>query len=176
MIYASIPLLGFAAYSGTGKTTLLKKLIPLLRARGTRIGVVKHTHHSIEMDEPGKDSYELRMAGAQELILASGKRWILTIEQDEDEPSLQEVVDRLDQDRLDLILVEGFKEALLPKIELHRPSRNKPLLYPNDANIVALATDEQMPGVNDLPVFDLNQVEVLADFICENFSATGVAA
>jgi len=174
MIYDAIPLLGFAAYSGTGKTTLLKKLIPLLRARGIRIGVVKHTHHSIELDKPGKDSYELRMAGAQELILASGKRWILTIEQDEDEPSLQEVIDRLDQDRLDLILVEGFKEALLPKIELHRPSQKKPLLYPNDANIVALATDELLPDVNDLPVIDLNEVGVMADFICENFAAAGV--
>ncbi len=169
MIHAAIPLLGFAAFSGTGKTTLLIKLIPMLRAKGLRIGVVKHTHHDIEMDQPGKDSFELRKAGAQELILASGKRWILTIEQDQDEPSLQEVINRLDQDRLDLILVEGFKEALLPKIELHRPSRNKPLLYPNDANIVALATDGPMSGMADLPVLDLNQIEMLADFICENF-------
>ncbi len=169
MIHATIPLLGFAAFSGTGKTTLLKKLIPLLRESGFRIGVVKHTHHAIEMDQPGKDSYELRMAGAQELILASGRRWILTVEQDEDEPSLQAVIDRLDQERLDLILVEGFKVAPLPKIELHRPSRSKPLLYPEDANIVALATDEPMPDVKDLPVLDLNDVDGIASFICDNF-------
>jgi len=169
MIHTEVPALGFAAFSGTGKTTLLKQLIPILRHRGVRVGVVKHTHHDIEMDEPGKDSYELRKAGAQELILASGRRWVMTVEREEAEPDLQAVINRLDQSELDLILVEGFKEAPLPKIELHRTIRNKPLLYPGDANIVAIGVDEPLPEMNDLPILDLNRAESFADFICENF-------
>jgi molybdopterin-guanine dinucleotide biosynthesis protein MobB len=172
MIQSTVPTLGFAAFSGTGKTTLLKKLIPILLERGVRVGVVKHTHHDIEMDKPGKDSYELRKAGAQELIIASGKRWILTVEREEEEPELQEVINRLDQTKLDLILVEGFKQEQLPKIELHRPSRNKPLLYPSDANIIALGTDEASTTLGDLPVLDLNHPACFADFICDHICST----
>lgn len=141
--HARVPVLGFVAPSGTGKTTLLTRLLPLLRAQGLRIGMVKHTHHQFDIDQPGKDSYRLRAAGAQQMMIASRKRWALLYEHPEqlDEPRLDELLRHLDQDRLDLILVEGFKHEAYDKIELHRAGLGKPCQFPQDPHIVAVASD-----------------------------------
>jgi molybdopterin-guanine dinucleotide biosynthesis protein B len=166
MINAEIPVLGFAAYSGTGKTSLLKRLLPLLRERGLRIGMVKHTHHDFDIDQPGKDSYELRKAGASQMLVASGRRWALMVETDgTGDPQLQEMIGQLDQANLDLILVEGFKHVAFPKIELHRNALGKPLLYPKDLAIVAFACDGPPPAGLPLPLLDLNKAQQIADFI-----------
>lgn len=167
MVVTRIPMLGFAAYSGTGKTTLLTKLLPLLRAEGLRVGMVKHAHHSFEIDRPGKDSYELRQAGAEQMLVASARRWVLMVEEGGwlEEPDLQSLVERLDQDVLDLILVEGFKHEAFPKIELHRPSMGKTLMCLDDPDIIALATDNQPERPPPVPVLDLNRIDQIAEFV-----------
>ncbi len=170
MLETKIPVLGFAAYSGTGKTTLLKQLLPLLRQRGLRIGMIKHAHHDFDIDIPGKDSYELRKAGANEMLIASGKRWALMVETEQDgDPVLQEMLNRLDQANLDMVLVEGFKHEEFPKIELHRPSVGKPLIFPQDRNIIAVATDGKLSQATDLPILDLNDIQAIAGFVVTNF-------
>lgn len=162
------PVLGFAAYSGTGKTTLLTQLIPLLRDRGLRIGLVKHAHHNFDMDTPGKDSYELRKAGAIQVLIASHKRWVLLNEHDAaSEPLLQPALDQLDQDHLDLLLVEGFKHEPIPKIELYRPSMGRPLIHPQDDAVVAIALDAPLEPTPDLPQLDLNDPAAIADFVLD---------
>ena len=164
------PLIGFAAYSGTGKTTLLVKLIAIFKQRGQRVGIIKHAHHSFEIDYPGKDSYELRKAGADQVLIGSSKRWALMVEMDEDQENpLGFHVSHLLHEDLDLIFVEGFKPVAIPKIELHRPSLNKPLLFSKDENIIAIATDAEIPVSTTLPVFDLNDPQEIADFIIDRF-------
>jgi len=170
-----LPLLGFAAYSGTGKTTLLSKLIPLLKEKGIRIGVVKHAHHDIDIDHPKKDSYILRESGAIKVVVASRKRTAIIIEhaENEVEPTLESALKNIHTKGLDLVLVEGFKLADLPKIELHREVLNKPYLYPNDSNIIAIALDHRLNDENlddsntmTIPLqLDLNQPQQIADFI-----------
>lgn len=162
----STPVLGFAAYSGTGKTTLLVKLLPLLKARGLRIGLIKHAHHEFDVDKPGKDSYELRKAGADRVLVASRRRWALMVELEEEEnPRLEDLLARIAGDGVDLILVEGFKRVAFPKIELYRPSLGYPAMHPQDPSIVAVATDERLTEPIPLPVLDLNQPPAIADFI-----------
>lgn len=159
-------MLGFAAWSGTGKTTLLKELLPLLGARGLRVGVVKHAHHAFDLDYPGKDSYELRKSGAAQMLVASRTRWALLVEQQrEREPRLDEVLLELDQAALDLIVVEGFKDEPFPKIELHRPSLRRPLLFRDDDAIIAVATDAPLDDTGNLPQLDLNRPGDIAAFI-----------
>jgi len=166
-----VPLVGFAAFSGTGKTTLLLKLLPLLKGAGLRIAVVKHAHHSFEMDQPGKDSYRLRSAGADEMLVAARCRigWVRECPERQREPGLQEVLAVLDPGRLDLVLVEGFKVEVFPKIELHRTALGRPLLFPDDPSIVAIATDEgelaQDPG--KLPRLPINEPAAIAEFILQ---------
>jgi len=169
MIDYPLPLVGFAAFSGTGKTTLLCQLIPLLKAGGLRIGVVKHAHHQFEIDHPGKDSHSLRSAGAEQMLIASKGRiaWIEELPEQQREPTLAEVIGTLDPSRLDLVLVEGFKHEAFPKIELHRPALGRPLLYPNDPNIIAIATDTALFAHN-LPLLDINRPASIADFIHES--------
>ena len=163
---AHVPVIGFAAFSGTGKTSLLTRLLPVLKARGLRIGVLKHSHHRFEIDKPGKDSYELRKAGAEQMLITSSYRWALIVEKDPSgEPFLSEELGRLDQQRLDLILVEGFKHERVPKIELYRPSLGKPAAYPQDPDIIAVATDGDLPKPTSLPVFDLNDIDAIAEFV-----------
>ena len=165
---AHLPIVGFAAWSGTGKTTLLKELLPLLSARGLRVGVVKHAHHSFDVDHPGKDSYELRKSGAAQMLIASRSRWALVVERArEHEPRLDDVLLELDQAALDLILVEGFKDELFPKIELHRPSLRRPLLFPGDDAIIAVATDAPLDDTGALPQLALNRPEDIAAFIVD---------
>ncbi|HLQ25208.1 MAG TPA: molybdopterin-guanine dinucleotide biosynthesis protein MobB [Acidiferrobacterales bacterium] len=167
---ARLPILGFAAFSGTGKTTLLIKLLPLLTQRGLRIGMIKHAHHSFDVDTPGKDSYELRQAGAAQMLIASRRRWALMVEtKRHEEPALDELLAALQQDSLDLILVEGFKQTHFPKIELHRPSLGHRLMYAGDPSIIAVATDTPLRDPPPLPLLDLNRPEQVADFIVERF-------
>ncbi|MGL5224760.1 MAG: bifunctional molybdopterin-guanine dinucleotide biosynthesis adaptor protein MobB/molybdopterin molybdotransferase MoeA [Aeromonas sp.] len=159
----TLALLGFAAWSGTGKTTLLEQLIPLLMARGLRVGVLKHAHHDFDIDHPGKDSYRLRKAGAQQIMIASRRRHARIIETQLAEAEFHPLLANFDQRELDLLLVEGFKHEHFPKIELHRAQIGKPLLYPDDPDIIALASDEPKPTA--LPQFDINDLDAIADFI-----------
>jgi molybdopterin-guanine dinucleotide biosynthesis protein MobB len=173
MVQARCPVLGFAAYSGTGKTTLLVQLLPRLRAAGLRIGMIKHAHHKFDVDVPGKDSYELRKAGASQMLVASSRRWALMTDLDaEREPVLQEMLDRLDQAALDLVLVEGFKHEAFPKIELHRPATGSPLIHPEDPAVIAVASDAPLALPPGLPLLDLNDVDGIAQFV-QAFCARG---
>lgn len=167
------PVLGFCAYgSGAGKTTLLTSLIPVLIARGIRLSVIKHAHHKFDVDKPGKDSYRLREAGAVQTLVTSDIRWALMTERQrmpelqDNAVTLAEVLPRLDPHAIDLVLVEGFKQADIGKIEIHRPSLNYPLLATNDDNIIAIATDSPLPGIS-VPTLDLNNPESIADFIVQ---------
>ncbi len=163
----SKPILGIAAYSGTGKTTLLTLLIPRLLERGVRVGVIKHAHHKLEIDTPGKDSYELRKAGAHQMLVASRHMWALMKETpNQDEPELDDLVQQLELDQIDLVLVEGFKQGRFPKIELYRPATKKPLIFPNDDTIIAVATDGELSVATELPLLDMNDPRQIADFIC----------
>lgn len=163
---AHVPILGFAAASGTGKTTLLEQLIPILRQHGLRVGLIKHSHHSFDIDHPGKDSFRLRKAGATPVMLVSRKRRAIITEFDsQDEPRLDDQLEVFEQNGLDLILVEGFKSEAIPKIELHRPSLNKPLLYPEDPDIIAIASDCPLALQNQPVQLDINQPNKIAEFI-----------
>ena len=160
-----IPLLGIAAQSGTGKTTLLKRLIPLLRQHGIRVGIIKHTHHDMDVDKPGKDSYELRHAGAEQTLVASQKRWALMTETPQQtEPDLHYLASRMDATKLDLILVEGFKQEAIPKIILYRQAAGHVLndLY-LDAFTLAVATDVSIE--TEVMQLDINNVEQIEEFI-----------
>ena len=170
MQHAYVPLLGFAAFSGTGKTTLLTQIIPILKHHGLRIGLIKHSHHNFQIDQPGKDSFRLREAGASPVMLVSThRRAIITEITPEQELRLDDQLKLFDQSELDLILVEGFKAEQFSKIELHRPSLNKPLLYPNDPNIIAIASDIELETPDTLTQLDINQPEMIAAFILNQF-------
>ncbi|MDT8452281.1 MAG: molybdopterin-guanine dinucleotide biosynthesis protein B [Gammaproteobacteria bacterium] len=159
------PVLGFSAYSGSGKTTLLVKVLPLLKARGLRVAMIKHAHHDFDIDQPGKDSYELRKAGAEQMLVASSyRRALITETPAGNEPQLAELLAELNLDIIDLVLVEGFRHLSFPKIELHRPSTRKDLIYPGDRNVVAVASDALIE-TGSLPLLDLNSAQAVADFI-----------
>lgn len=164
-------ILGLAGYSGSGKTTLLEKLIPLLAAHGLRVAVIKHAHHDFDIDQPGKDSYRQRKAGASEVLISSAHRWVLMHElQNETVPTLEECYARLSP--CDLVLVEGYKHADIPKLEVHRSVTRHPFLHPSDSHIIAVATDEQI--ALPLPVLDLNAPESVAEFIINHYALIGV--
>lgn len=166
MLNAQVPVLGFVAASGTGKTTLLSQLIPLLKQSGLRIGLIKHSHHDFEIDQPGKDSFRLRKAGASPVILVSRyRRAMITELSPEQELRLEDQLMQFDQTQLDLILVEGFRAEKFPKIELHRSSLETPLLYPDDPDIIAIATDSALQTPPHLMQLDLNRPEMIAEFI-----------
>jgi molybdopterin-guanine dinucleotide biosynthesis adapter protein len=161
----ALPVLGFAAYSGTGKTTLLRKLIPLLSQQGLRVGIIKHAHHDFDIDIPGKDSYELRKAGARQVLVASGRRWALITESSQAvDPGLDTLVARLDPETIDLVLVEGFRHVPFPRIELHRQALGHPLLHPYDPAIIAVACDYSL-DTGTLPVLDINDPAAIVVFI-----------
>lgn len=162
------PLLAFAAWSGTGKTTLLKQLIPLLIERGIRPGLIKHTHHDMDVDKPGKDSYELRKAGAVQTIVASQKRWALMTETpDEPEVDLRQLAGRMDATSLDLILVEGFKHENVPRILLYREGVSHSFdALEIDSHVIAIACDARIKA-QKIPVLDINSPAEIADFVCE---------
>ena len=153
---------GFAGWSGSGKTTLIERLIPLFDARRLSVSVVKHAHHRFDIDQPGKDSYRHRHAGASEILVTSSRRWVLMHElRGAQEPSFEEQVKRISP--CDLLLVEGFKHAPIPKLEVWRAVTGEPLLHPNDPHIVAVASDTKVE--TKLPLFDLNDIGAIAAFI-----------
>lgn len=156
--------MGFAGWSGAGKTRLITRLIPVLTARGISVSTIKHAHHGFDIDKPGKDSHAHREAGAMEVLVTSANRWALTHElRGDPEPDLAELVSKLAP--VDLVLVEGFKRTTPVKIEVHRPSLSKPLIYPEDPAVVAFASDVPMPLPPKLPWLALEDVEAIADFV-----------
>jgi molybdopterin-guanine dinucleotide biosynthesis protein B len=155
--------IGLAGWSGSGKTTLLGKAIPCLTARGLTVSTLKHAHHGFDIDRPGKDSHHHRMAGATEVLVGSAARWALVHElRGAPEPALAELLTRLSP--VDLVIVEGYKAASIPKLEVHRAAVGKPLLHPDDACIVAVASDVPLPAT-ELPVVSLDDVERIADVL-----------
>ena len=175
-LHSPLPLIGFAAFSGTGKTTLLRQLIPALNAKGIELAVIKHAHHQFDIDVPGKDSYEIRQAGAQQVLVSSSNLMALMEVQPAEmtEPQLADLIPRLDTQKLDLILVEGFKHEVIPKIELYRPILEKPLLHPDDSNIIAIATDAPLNSSVTIDTIDLNNIAEMANYI-ETFIANWTA-
>jgi molybdopterin-guanine dinucleotide biosynthesis protein B len=158
---------GFAGYSGSGKTTLVERLIPALKARGQRVSVVKHAHHSFDIDHPGKDTRRHREAGAFEVVVASSKRLALVREYEQEaQPRVHHLLAQL-YDGVDWVLVEGFKQSDLLKIEVWRASTQHAVRYVDDAFVVAIATDspEQLPQATLRPVLDLNNPEAVADWL-----------
>ncbi|MGM3173854.1 molybdopterin-guanine dinucleotide biosynthesis protein MobB [Dickeya lacustris] len=161
---AEIPLLAITAHSGTGKTTLLKQLIPELHKYGIRVGIIKHTHHDMDVDKPGKDSYELRKAGANQTLVASNTRWALMTETPEQqEPDLNFLASRMDPSALDIILVEGFKQENVAKIALYRHTFSNDISTLTDKHTLAVASDIEI--ALDIPCLDLNQPSQIATFI-----------
>jgi molybdopterin-guanine dinucleotide biosynthesis adapter protein len=155
-------ILGLAGWSGSGKTTLMTAIIPELVARGLSVSTIKHAHHEFDIDRPGKDSWRHRQAGAHQVMVASARRWALMHElRDAPEPSLDELVARMSP--VDLLLVEGWKRHPHPKIEVHRPSIGKPLLYPEDPWVVAIASDEKLSA--PVPLLPLGDPGAVAVFI-----------
>jgi molybdopterin-guanine dinucleotide biosynthesis protein B len=153
---------GFAGFSGSGKTTLIEQLIPRFVKRGLSVSLIKHAHHTFDVDQPGKDSYRHRHAGATEVLVTSSRRWVLMHElRGEAEPSFDEQLKHLSP--CDLLLVEGFKYAPIPKLEVWRAATGEALLHPNDPHIVAVASDEKV--ATKLPLLDLNDGEAIAAFI-----------
>ncbi|MCX7896612.1 MAG: molybdopterin-guanine dinucleotide biosynthesis protein B [Rhodocyclaceae bacterium] len=155
---------GFAGYSGAGKTTLIERLIPRFNALGLSVSVIKHTHHHFDLDRPGKDSWRHRQAGAREVLLACDARWALLHElRDAPEPTLEEQLGRLSP--CDLVLIEGFKQTPVAKLEVFRPSLGKPPLWLDHPSIVAVASD--VPIACPIPRFDLDDVAAIARFILD---------
>ena len=153
---------GFAGWSGSGKTTLIEQLIPRFVKQGLRVSLIKHAHHTFDVDHAGKDSYRHRQAGAQEILVTSSRRWVLMHElRGEAEPAFEEQVKRISP--CDLLLVEGFKHAPIPKLEVWREQTGEGLLHPNDPHIVAVASDAKVE--TKLPLLDLNDVDGIAQFI-----------
>ncbi len=166
--YQGVPLLGFVAASGTGKTTLLAAVIPLLSAAGLRVGCIKHTHHPFDIDRPGKDSYLLRQAGAQQILIGGRDRWALIVEADTgEEPPLTDMIARMQLDALDVILVEGFKLASLPKIEIHRAELGDSVQCEDERTIIALATNQKPAPNVSVPVLNLDDARDVARFILD---------
>lgn len=156
--------LGFAGYSGSGKTTLIEALLPRLAAEGISVSVIKQSHHDFEVDVPGKDSWRHRQAGAHEVLLTSPHRWMVVHElRGQPEPDLGAHIRRLSP--CDLVLVEGFRHAALPKIEVWRSANDRSWLHPDDPHIIAVVSDTEPPG--NLPYLNLNDVPAVAAFITE---------
>ena len=164
MTHANTPrLIGLAGWSGSGKTTLMTRLIPALTGRGLKVSTIKHAHHAFDIDQPGKDSWLHREAGASEVMVASAARWALMHEhRGAGEPPLEALIGRMTP--VDLLLVEGFKSGAHAKLEVHRPALGKPLLCRDDPHIVAVASDAAIAGLA-LPLFALDDVAAIARFI-----------
>nr|WP_245434502.1 molybdopterin-guanine dinucleotide biosynthesis protein B [Pseudolabrys taiwanensis] len=159
-------MIGLAGWSGSGKTTVIKKVIPRLIERGISVSTLKHAHHGFDLDQPGKDSFFHRTAGATEVIISSSKRWAILHElREEEEWDLPDLVRKMSP--VDLILVEGFKRDAFPKLEVHRAENAKPLIQPVDPYIVAIASDVELPDAR-VPVIDLNDVEGIAELLLKH--------
>jgi molybdopterin-guanine dinucleotide biosynthesis adapter protein len=161
-----VRLIGLAGWSGAGKTTLMTRLIPALGARGVGVSTLKHAHHAFDIDQPGKDSYAHRSAGARQVLVASAQRWALMSElRDAPEPKLADLLRRLD--RVDLVIVEGFKRDAHPKLEVHRGANAKPWLHPEDAHIAAIASDIAPPS-DRLPRAHLDDIAAVAALVLDH--------
>ncbi len=157
-----IPLLAISGYSGTGKTTLLKKLIPCLLKKNIRPGVIKHTHHNIDIDKPGKDSYELRQVGAIQTMLACDNRWALMTETTFSS-DFDYLANQFDPEKIDILLVEGFKQEPINKIAVYRQAINRPVNSLLDNYVIALVCDQ--PENVDIKQFNINDINAIVDFI-----------
>lgn len=162
-----LPVLGFVGRSGSGKTTLLRRVVEILAGCGLQVGYLKHAHHTFDLDVPGKDSFEIRAAGAAQTLLASRERWALLVEQPLGgrDPDLDAMLGRFESDGLDLILVEGFKHASYPKIEVFRAACGQAPLFPADADILAIATDDPIEPAGGRAVLPLADPGAVADFV-----------
>jgi molybdopterin-guanine dinucleotide biosynthesis protein B len=157
-------IIGLAGWSGAGKTTLLVKVIPLLVKRGLKVSTLKHAHHAFDVDQPGKDSYAHRLAGATEVLVGSARRWALVHElREEPEPTLRQLLGKLAP--IDLVVVEGYKREPHPKLEVHRGANDKPLLHPDDPHIVAIASDRALQ--TRVPLVHLDDIEGIAGILIE---------
>jgi molybdopterin-guanine dinucleotide biosynthesis adapter protein len=167
-------IIGLAGWSGSGKTTLLAKVIPRIVARGLKVSTIKHAHHSFDLDQPGKDSHTHRMAGATEVLVGSASRWAIIHElREEPEPGLAALLAKASP--VDLVLVEGYKAASHPKLEVYRAANRKPLLHPDDPAIVAVASDAPLPDAR-VPVVDLDDVERIVDILLRHAAPVAHAA
>jgi molybdopterin-guanine dinucleotide biosynthesis protein B len=170
---SAMKVFGLAGWSGSGKTTLMRALIPALTRRGLSVSTMKHAHHAFDVDQPGKDSYEHRTAGATQVLVASAERWALMHElRGTAEPTTEELIRLMTP--VDLVLIEGFKQEEHDKLEVHRPALGKPLLCAEDRHIVAVASDGQ-PGNIPVPLLDLDDVEAIADFVIDHCGLAGRA-
>ena len=159
----SMRVIGLAGWSGAGKTTLITRVIPVLVRRGLKVATVKHAHHAFDIDRPGKDSWQHREAGASEVVVASSRRWAVVHElRDEAEPSLAELLAKLSP--VDLVIIEGFKRHAHHKLEVYRATVGKPLIYPQDDCVVAIASDAPLPQAQ-LPVLMLDDIEGIANML-----------
>ena len=159
-------IIGLAGWSGSGKTTLITKLLPHLIARGQRVSTLKHAHHGFDLDQPGKDSFMHRTAGATEVVISSAKRFAVLHElRDEPEWNLLELLTKFAP--VDLVLVEGFKRDAFPKLEIHRAANGKPLIQPDDPHIIAIASDIPLPQAK-VPVIGLDDIESIADVLLQH--------
>ncbi len=159
-------IIGLAGWSGSGKTTLITKVIPRLMELGVSVSTVKHAHHGFDMDQPGKDSFVHRAAGATEVIISSAKRWAILHElREEPEWDLDALVAKMSP--VDLVLVEGFKRDEIPKMEIYRAANGKPLLHPDDPRIIAVACDSPLPAAK-VPVVDLNDIDAIAELLLKH--------
>ena len=164
-------IIGFAAFSGTGKTTLIKKIVSILSKKKYTVSVIKHAHHNFDLDQPGKDSYEIRKSGAENILISSEKRWALIHEnKNNQELSLEDLLNILGNIDSDIILVEGFKKENFPKIELYREEIGKDILFYNDKNIVAFATDEDINIEQNIEKLDINDPQQIVDYIIKFLS------
>lgn len=154
--------LGIVGWSGSGKTTLLVAVLPLLRASGLTVSTIKHAHHGFDMDQPGKDSYRHRLAGAHEVLVASSRRWALLHEAEGPEADLQTLLARMEP--VDLVLVEGFKSHPYPKLEVYRPELGKPSLWDQEPQVIAVASDST-PDIGTRILLPLNQPKIIAAWI-----------
>jgi molybdopterin-guanine dinucleotide biosynthesis protein B len=167
-------IIGLAGWSGSGKTTLVTKVLPRLIARGNRVSTLKHAHHGFDLDQPGKDSFMHRAAGATEVVISSSKRFAILHElREEPEWDLPDLLAKLSP--VDLVLVEGFKRDPFPKLEVHRIENGKPLLQPDDPHIVAIASDRPLPHAK-VPVIDLNDIEGICDLLLKHAAPLGSTA
>lgn len=162
-----LPVMGFVGRSGSGKTTLLRRVVAILSGRGLRVGYLKHAHHTFDLDVPGKDSFEIRAAGSAQTLLASRQRWALQVEQPLGgcDPDLDEMLARFEPDGLDLVLVEGFKHASYPKIEVYRAVCAQAPLFPGDADILAIASDDPLDVPDGRALLPLADPAAVAAFV-----------
>ncbi|MCX3311150.1 molybdopterin-guanine dinucleotide biosynthesis protein MobB [Pantoea vagans] len=162
----SLPLLAIVGWSGTGKTTLLQQVIPILLSKGIRAGLIKHTHHEMDVDTPGKDSYLLRKAGASQVMVASSERWALMCETPEKQSiDLPYLLSRMDHSVLEIVLVEGFKQESVPKIVLWRAGIRGGIEELLDEQVIAVASDQKL--ALNVPVLDINRPDSVANFIAD---------